>query len=360
MICRSVVPILPRAQSPRALLEVRVMHGLLGADAASRVVDEHALEEVEAVLAEDLDTVRVDDLVVLLPLPLRKATLEVREGSDAGPVGLGRSAEDAEDLEDLVDFGVTGEERLARGHLGEDAANGPHVDAGGVLATTEENFRGAVPESDDFVGVGAKRHTESASETEISQLEVALLVDEQVLWLQVTVQNAVGVAVAGALQQLQSELLDLHNWSACVPSCSYATSQYPTYHLRAQAHVSLTSVHGTLGQRLSAPTLTNRQSLHVLLQIQVEVFEDKVELVTVGVDNVIEPHNVRVVHFLEEGNLANGGGRDTLILGLEADLLERDNALLWRGEIEGLVDDTVRACKKGGVSVLFPACLFLF
>lgn len=59
------------------------------------------------------------------------------------------------------------------------------------------------------MGVGAERNTEGASQTEIGQLQVALLVDEQVLWLQVTVQDAVGVAVARALEELKSELLDL-------------------------------------------------------------------------------------------------------------------------------------------------------
>jgi hypothetical protein len=59
------------------------------------------------------------------------------------------------------------------------------------------------------VGVSAERNTESASQTEIGQLQVALLVDEQVLRLQVTVQDTVGVAVARALEKLQSEFLDL-------------------------------------------------------------------------------------------------------------------------------------------------------
>jgi hypothetical protein len=42
-----------------------------------------------------------------------------------------------EDLEDLVNLRVTREEWLARAHLGEDAADRPHVDASGVLPATE-------------------------------------------------------------------------------------------------------------------------------------------------------------------------------------------------------------------------------
>jgi hypothetical protein len=205
---RSVVTILP-VQSATALSEVRVVYSLLRADASSGIVHQHALQQVQAVLAKNLDAVCVDHLVILLPLPLREAALEVWEGGHTGPVCLGRGTENAEDLEDLVDLGVTWEERLAGSHLGEDAANGPHVDTSGVLATTKQNLRRAVPEGDDLVSVSTERNTEGASETKIGQLQVALLVDEQVLRLEVTVQDAVGMAVASALEELKGELLDL-------------------------------------------------------------------------------------------------------------------------------------------------------
>jgi len=203
-----VVSILPR---PRALREVRVVDRLLCADTSRGVVHQHAFEEVQAVFAKNLDAIGVDHLVILLPLPLGETALEVWERLDTWPVGLSGSAEDAEDLEDFVDLGVTGEERLAGRHLGEDAADGPHVDTSGVLTTTEKDLRCAVPESDDFVCVGTERDTECASQTEISQLQVALLVDEQVLRLEVAMQDAVGVAVAGSLQELKGELLDLRS-----------------------------------------------------------------------------------------------------------------------------------------------------
>ena len=203
-----MVAVLP-VESAAALSEVRVVYSLLCADASSGVVHEHALQQIQAVLAENLDAVCVDHLVILLPLPRREAALEVWEGCHTRPVLLGRSSKDAEDLEDLVDLRVTREERLAGSHLGEDTADGPHVDTSGVLAATEQNFGRAVPESDDLVSVGAERDAEGASETEIGQLQVTLLVDEQVLRLQVTVEDAVGVAVASAFEQLKGKLLDL-------------------------------------------------------------------------------------------------------------------------------------------------------
>ena len=337
---RSVVSVLPR---PRAFCEVRVVDRLLCADASGRVVHQHALQEVQAVLAKDLDTICVDHFVVLLPLPLGETALEVWERLDARPVGLSGSTQDAEDLEDFIDLGVAGEERLAGGHLGEDAADGPHVDTSGVLATTEKDLRCAVPESDDFVCVGTERDTECAGQTEIGQLQVALLVDEQVLRLEVTVQHAVGVAVAGSLKELEREFLDLR-------SCQHLNCRDfqigHAHHVWAQAHVSLATIHDTFRQRLATTTLAHRQRLHVLLQIQVQVLEDEVELVAVGVDNVEQANDVRVVHFLEQRNLADGRGRDALILGLETDLLQRNNALVGSAQVESLVDDTVRTCEE--------------
>ena len=106
----------------------------------------------------------------------------------------------------------------------------------------------------------------------------------------------------------------------------------------------MTSVHDTLRQRLAATTLADGKSLHVLLQIHVQILEDEVELVAVGVDDVEEAHDVGVVHFLEKRDLANGSGRDTLILGFETDLLEGDNALIGSAQVEGFVNNTVRAC----------------
>lgn len=57
------------------------------------------------------------------------------------------------------------------------------------------------------MGVGAHRDTEGASKTEVSELEVIMLVDEQILWLQVAVKNPVRVAVQKTGGELVSEFL---------------------------------------------------------------------------------------------------------------------------------------------------------
>ena len=100
---------------------------------------------------------------------------------------------------------------------------------------------------------------------------------------------------------------------------------------------------GALGQRLTPPTLRDGQGFHVFLEVEVEVLEDKIELVAVGVDNVEEAHDVRVVHFLEQGDLADGGGGHAFVFGFEPDLFERDDAAVFGGKVFGFVDDAVGA-----------------
>lgn len=205
-----VIPVTPRSQHLR-IHEIRMHNRLLGRDPGRRVVHEQCLKQIQPLLSQNSDSITTNNLLVHLPLPLGKAGLEVWQRRDARPLVLARRAEDAEDLEDLVDFAVAWEERLLGGHLGEDAADGPHVDAGGVLSAAEQDLGRTVPERDDFVGVGAERDAKGTRESEVSQFEVARAVDEKILGLEITMEDAVGVAVANAGEELMSELLDLDN-----------------------------------------------------------------------------------------------------------------------------------------------------
>jgi hypothetical protein len=167
------------------------------------------------------------------------------------------------------------------------------------------------------VRISTQGDTESAGQTEISQFEVTLAVDEQVLGLEITVQDAMAMAVTNTLNQLGHELL---------------------HHGVTQAQVGVH--HGTIRKSLTTPTLANRQSLHVFFQIAVEELKDKVEFVAVGVNDVQQLDNVGVLHLLEERDLADGGAGDALILGLETDLFQSDNAV-GGVQFTGLVNDTV-------------------
>lgn len=228
-----------------------------------------------------------------------------------------------EDLEDLVDFRVTGEQGLSRAHFSKYAADGPHIDTGRVLPTTKQNLRGAVPQRNDLVGVGAEGHTKGSRESEISKLEVSVAVDKEILGLQITVQHAVAVAVTDALAQLAHELL---------------------YHRVAETETAESGA-GALGERLAASAVADGKGFHVFLQVEVEELHNEVELVAVGVHNVEEADDVGVVHLFQEGDLADGGGGDSFIFGFETDFLEGYNAATVQ-EVAGFVDDSVGSWKE--------------
>ena len=232
-----------------------------------------------------------------------------------------------EDLEDLINFRVAGEERLASAHFSEDAPDGPHVDAGRVLTTAEQDLGGAVPERDDLVGVGPERDAKSAGQSKVGQLQVSLAVNQQVLGLEIAVQHTVAMAVAHTRAQLAHELLD-HGLSQPQP-------------------VQLSS--GAFGQRLAPAALADRQRFHVLLEVEVEEFEDEIELVAVGMDDIKETHDGRVPHLFEQRDLSDGGRRDTLIFGLEANLLQGNNAAAIV-EVAGFVNNAIRAWSHTRIS----------
>lgn len=170
-----------------------------------------------------------------------------------------------------------------------------------------------------LVSVGTQGNTKGSSQTKISQLEVTVAVDQQVLWLEISVQDAVAMAVANTLNQLSHELL---------------------HHGVAQTQVGIQ--HRAIWQSLTTTTLTDRQSLHVFLQVTVEELKNKVEFVAISVDDVQQLHDVGVLHLLEEGDLTDGRAGDTLIFGLETDLFQSDDTV-GGVQFAGLVDDTVRS-----------------
>ena len=90
-------------------------------------------------------------------------------------------------------------------------------------------------------------------QSKIGKLQITVAVNEQILRFEVTVQNAVAVAVANALDELGHKLLD---------------------HGIAQAQVG--THHGSVRECLSPATFTDRQGLHVFFQIKIQELEDEV------------------------------------------------------------------------------------
>ena len=114
------------------------------------------------------------------------------------------SCEDTEDLEKLVDFRIATEQRSSTSHLSEDASDGPDVNSERVALTTKEDFRGTVPESDDLMGVGSDRDSDSSGKSEVGQFDgLGVDVDKQVLWLQITMDDTSLVTVMHSLEHLE-------------------------------------------------------------------------------------------------------------------------------------------------------------
>ena len=131
--------------------------------------------------------------------------------------------------------------------------------------------------------VGPQRDAECSGETKVGELEVALAVDQQVLWLEIAMQNPILVAKRGALQKLVHEAPD--------------------------------------SDRVEGTTVS--MNIHVLLQVSLAVLEDKDKL-CFGVDDIVEANDVDVLELLHERYLADGGGRRPFLC-IQVDLLECDD-----------------------------------
>lgn len=109
---------------------------------------------------------------------------------------------------------------LAKQHFSEDAANTPHVDSGGILSKLQQKLWGPIPpcyHQPSIVSPTFSNRMPSpgrwpvvvAGQAKISNLENALVVDEKVGGLHVSVQNVILVEVAQALEKLDHVALDL-------------------------------------------------------------------------------------------------------------------------------------------------------
>lgn len=172
-------------------------------------------------------------------LDLRELVLHVVgiHGPDLIP---GRCSQNLDDLDKLVDARLAGEERLAQHELGHDAASRPHVceidqsarlspeneqtkddrgyrdvlwhtDFGSVVRSSEDELRSAVIPRTDVRDVGLVLD-EDLGAAEVAQLEhVRVGVEKEVLRLDVSVADALGVDVGERAEELVDVQLDLED-----------------------------------------------------------------------------------------------------------------------------------------------------
>ena len=211
-----------------------------------------------------------------------------------GPRGTEEETNKPENVKQLLELGISGEQCLPSNHFSEDASHGPHVDGGGIVSGAKQNLRSSVPERDNFMSVALERNSESTAKAQICNFKDALvLVQEKILGLQITVEDAVAVAVRDAFAKLEEKGLNEG---------------------------------GRKGPRVG----TLAMGIDELFEIGVKVLEDQVEIglgatVLVGVDvfDAKETDNIEGLgEHLEEGDLTKSGGRNALLVHLKTGLLK--------------------------------------
>jgi len=276
--------------------KVWVVERGLCSDTLGRLVPHHVCEQLHAVRFESWD-----DRLQVLGRPPWERWLVVWQGRDAWPCLFGWCAQQPEDSVKLINLRVAREQWTPCNHFSKDWSQRPHVDWACVLLGAEQDLRCTVPQRHHFVRVGTHWDAKGTGEAKVGELDVAVGVDQQVLWFQISVQDTVCMAKLNALQQLPHVTLDKH--------------------------------------RVDAGDLR----VHVLFQVFVEELKDEVKLV-LGVHNFVKPDNGWVVKFLQQGNLSDGSGWDTFIFSLNLDLLQRNDGA--RASVNCLVDGTVGAFAK--------------
>jgi hypothetical protein len=120
---------------------------------------------------------------------------------------------DFDDAVQLVHGACAGEHWLATQELTKNATDRPHVDTLGVLGRAKKNLGCTVPTSSDVVGQHrvvdqfVLQRSDRARKTEISDLEEALGIEQQVAGLHVSMQHIARVHVLERLAQLVNDVL---------------------------------------------------------------------------------------------------------------------------------------------------------
>ena len=150
-----------------------MLQSVLGADAAVRIVNQHLLEEVDTLGTQAWHVLR--DVISDAGGEIVAVALEL---GDASPLVCCWRAHNLEDFQQLILFVLAGEEGLLRNELGENAPNGPHVDAGVVVLGAHEDVWRSVPEGDDLMREVLDWNAECSRQAKVSKLQNASGVDQ--------------------------------------------------------------------------------------------------------------------------------------------------------------------------------------
>ena len=209
--------------------QVAVLKSLFNGDAAGWVEGEHAVEKIESV------RVGVGEETCERYLRHKWEITDIVLGSwgaNAGKCFFIRRAEVVENLIELIDIITTFEEWSTTEEFGEDTANGPNIDCRVVRSDPRKTLGRAVRLTSFRVTLEAQHdlrrtipprryilrhvssillriHGEATGQSKITDLELAVGVDEQIARLEITVQNICRVYVFQATKNLIDEGLEM-------------------------------------------------------------------------------------------------------------------------------------------------------
>lgn len=119
------------------------------------------------------------------------------------------SSQNFDDLDELVNTAFTWENWLTQHEFSDNTADGPNINICSVIRITENKLRSPVV-SRTYVGNVWLSKDELLCTTEVTKLEhVGLHITENVLWLDISVTNALGVNICDGSHQLVG--IKLHN-----------------------------------------------------------------------------------------------------------------------------------------------------
>ena len=109
-----------------------MFQSLSGSDSLAWVKGNHGHSEIQLVLGE-----AAENLLGVLHSEFREGRFKVGQFADPWPGLFGWRAMELEDLENLIDLRIAHEEWSFLDEFGENAADGPHVNAKGVFPLAE-------------------------------------------------------------------------------------------------------------------------------------------------------------------------------------------------------------------------------
>lgn len=185
----------------------RMLEHLLCRDTLSRIKSESLAEQIDALFAHRTESAEVfgtwthGNIVLGLHVSLQLA--------NSRPYFLGRCTDTVGDELNLFYLSVARQVRNAQDDLSHDRADTPYINGTAIKFGTVEQLRWAVPACNDVRGHVAIRVGEGAGKTKISQLDLAIGGNQQVVGLYIAMQYKVLVTEPDGANQHAHPCLDI-------------------------------------------------------------------------------------------------------------------------------------------------------